>query len=73
VSLSLRVIDETAPDLDECEISVFGRGFGEAICVHVSGEWFLIDSCRNPETDAPAALSYLNASRLIPRRRFGSS
>jgi beta-lactamase superfamily II metal-dependent hydrolase len=40
---------------------VFGRGFGEAICVHVGGKWTLVDSCINPETGAAAAATYLEA------------
>jgi beta-lactamase superfamily II metal-dependent hydrolase len=60
------VIDDTAPTPDELEVSVFGRGFGEAICIHVAGDWFLIDSCLNPETEAPAALSYLQRISVRP-------
>jgi hypothetical protein len=44
-----RAIDPTAPAPDEVEISVFGRGFGEAICIHVDGEWIVVDSCLTPE------------------------
>jgi Metallo-beta-lactamase superfamily len=45
---------------------VFGRGFGEAICVHHDGEWIVIDSCVNPETDEPAVLSYLKSIGVNP-------
>jgi hypothetical protein len=50
---------QSAPPATEIEISVFGGGFGEAICLHVGGEWILIDSCLNPSTQAPASLTYL--------------
>lgn len=41
-------------------MSVFGRGFGESICVHLGdGEWIVVDSCFHPETSEPAALAYL--------------
>lgn len=41
-------------------MSVFGRGFGECICVHLgNGEWVVVDSCINPTDAEPAALSYL--------------
>jgi hypothetical protein len=49
-----------APSPDEFEVSVFGRGFGEAICIHLgAGQWVLIDSCLNPRTGEPASLDYL--------------
>ena len=55
------------PNADELEVSVFGRGFGEAICVHIgNAEWILVDSCMNPETKQPAAMSYLTALGLKP-------
>lgn len=48
------------PALNELEVSVFGRGYGEAICAHVGdGQWVAVDSCINPETGEPAAISYL--------------
>jgi beta-lactamase superfamily II metal-dependent hydrolase len=60
------VIDPSLPDRDEVEVSVFGGGYGEALCVHVDGDWFLVDSCVNPETDAPAGLSYLETLGVDP-------
>ncbi len=57
-----------SPASDELEVSVFGRGFGEAICVHIGdAEWVLVDSCLNPETGRPAALTYLSAIGLVPK------
>lgn len=50
------------PASDELELSVFGRGYGEAICVHLGdGEWMLVDSCIDPARRAPAALAYLES------------
>src|SRR5947209_2078343 len=34
------------PGADELELTVFGGGFGESICVHVGGgSWVIVDSC----------------------------
>lgn len=60
------MIGTDPPRVDEVEVSVFGRGFGEAICVHVAGEWFVIDSCLSPQTGDPAALDYLHAIGVTP-------
>ncbi|TCM27781.1 MBL fold metallo-hydrolase [Novosphingobium sp. ST904] len=47
------------PDNNEVEISVFGRGSGEAIAVHVgNGKWILIDSLLS-DAKTPVALDYL--------------
>lgn len=59
-------INLTNPETDEFEISVFGRGFGESICVHVDGEWILIDSCLDPISGCAAALSYLKSVGVDP-------
>jgi hypothetical protein len=48
------------PAADELEISLFGPGYGESIVIHIGcSQWILIDSCKNPQTKKPAALSYL--------------
>lgn len=48
-------------------MSVFGRGYGESICVHLGdGEWVVVDSCLNPQDSRPAALSYLESLGLDP-------
>jgi beta-lactamase superfamily II metal-dependent hydrolase len=60
------VIDYVGPSSGEFEVSVFGRGFGEAICIHANDEWVLVDSCLNPETGESAALSYLAALDVPP-------
>src|SRR5829696_3595895 len=50
------------PDPDEVEFSVFGRGFGESLCIHQGGgEWIVVDSCLNPNTGTAAALTYLTS------------
>ncbi len=62
-------MDRIPPGNDEIELSVFGRGYGEAICVHLGdGEWMLVDSCINPDTRSPAALTYLDSLGLSPDR-----
>jgi Metallo-beta-lactamase superfamily len=59
------VVDEeddvvTRPTDDELEISLFGQGYGESVAVHLpGGRWVLVDSCRDPETQRPAGLAYL--------------
>lgn len=60
-------MDLVPPAAEELELSVFGRGYGEAICVHLGeGAWCVVDSCINPETRRPAALSYLESLDLLP-------
>src|SRR5687767_11465220 len=55
-------MDLAPPSHDEIELSVFGREFGEALCIHLgNAEWMLVDSCIDPRTGAPAALSYLES------------
>jgi hypothetical protein len=50
----------TKPSENEVELSVFGRGFGEAIVLHLGhGKWMLVDSCLNPKTRTPAGVAYL--------------
>lgn len=61
------MIDQIPPATDELEISVFGRGYGEAICVHIgNGDWVLVDSCLNPQTATPAGLGYLRSLGVSP-------
>lgn len=58
-------MDPAAPAPDEIEFSVFGRGLGEAICVHLgNGDWIVVDSCINPRTRRAAALTYLDSLGL---------
>ncbi len=50
----------TAPQADEIELSVFGRGFGECLVAHCGdGQWIIVDSLRD-STREPVALTYLN-------------
>jgi Metallo-beta-lactamase superfamily len=55
------MIDYGAPPAaDEIEITLFGPGYGEAIAVHLGeGAWLLVDSCIDPESRAPASVTYL--------------
>lgn len=49
------------PAPNEIELSVFGRGFGEALVVHITGgKWVIVDSCLNPHTGAPVPTEYLS-------------
>lgn len=51
---------EISPGQDEIEVSIFGRGYGEALALHLGrGEWILVDSCRRPESKEPISLEYL--------------
>lgn len=55
-------IFEKLPEPTEIEISLFGPGVGEAICVHIGGgKWVIIDSCVNPKTKKVAAHEYLTS------------
>ncbi len=57
----------TPPAADEPELTVFGRGFGEALVAHLGGgHWVLVDSCRDPSTKRPIGIDYLRALGLDP-------
>jgi phosphoribosyl 1,2-cyclic phosphodiesterase len=47
----------TRPDLDEVEVTIFGRGVGECIVMHIGGDWIVIDS--HLDRRRPVALCYL--------------
>lgn len=50
----------TRPDESEFEVSVFGPGHGECIVLHLGkGDWVVVDSHRDTETNEPVALRYL--------------
>lgn len=52
--------ENTPPEVDELEVSLFGPGYGEAIALHLGGgKWVLVDSCIDPNAKAPASLHYL--------------
>lgn len=49
----------TPPQPDELELSVFGRGIGESIVLHVGDDrWIVVDSCLADDSETPAALEY---------------
>jgi hypothetical protein len=55
----------TPPSADEIEISLFGPGYGESVVIHIgNNQWILVDSCMNPHTRKPAALSYLGDLKI---------
>ena len=48
------------PDESEFEVTVFGPGHGECIVLHLGkGDWVVVDSHRDAETNEPVALRYL--------------
>lgn len=59
----------TAPAADEIEVTLFGPGFGEAIAIHVGEQnWMLVDSCIDPDSDAPASSTYLSRIGVTPNQ-----
>lgn len=59
----------TAPSADEIEITLFGPGYGEAIAIHLGGgAWLLVDSCIDPNVNAPASAEYLQQIHVEPRQ-----
>jgi beta-lactamase superfamily II metal-dependent hydrolase len=61
------MIDRTAPSVTELEVSVFGRGFGESILVHIGdSRWILIDSLSDSD-GVPSPLRYLSEIRVDPK------
>lgn len=65
-------MDSRAPDAGEIEFSIFGRGYGEAICIHLGdGKWMLVDSCLNPSTGVAASLEYLSSLHVSAESQVG--
>jgi len=59
--ISLPPIDNSPPQPNEIEVSIFGSRIGECILIHLPNEkWMIVDSCLHPESKEPVALSYLN-------------
>ncbi len=57
------------PSNDEIEISIFGPGYGECILIHYcNDQYIIIDSCIDPLTKKPSALSYLNEINIDPAK-----
>lgn len=55
------------PEPSELELSVFGPGVGECVCVHLGdGAWMVVDSCIDSTTRNPVALDYFAALGLSP-------
>ena len=55
------------PTVDELEISLFGPGYGESVLIHVGeGNWIIVDSCVDNQTNQPAALHYLKNIGVDP-------
>lgn len=61
-----------APEEGVLEISVFGKGFGESILIHLpDGKWIIIDTyLENDKT--PIALKYLNQIGVCPATSVGA-
>lgn len=60
---------EDTPADNEFEITVFGRGVGECVAIHLgSGHWCLVDSFRHPGPHGPAGLHYLTERAIDPGR-----
>lgn len=50
------------PGRNELEISLFGPGYGESIVIHLgNGDWMIVDSCIDKESQQPCALQYLKS------------
>lgn len=50
---------QTPPNPNEIEVSLFGPGKGEALALHLGqGKWMLVDSCRKKQ-NTPVHLEYL--------------
>jgi len=55
------------PAHNEFELSLFGPGRGECALLHVGmGDWICVDSCIDPTTRNPVALSYLSGIGVDP-------
>ena len=55
------------PQVNEIEISIFGRGVGECLVLHVgNNEWVIVDSHYHPDTKEPIALWYLKSLGVDP-------
>ena len=51
---------QKSPGINEIELSVFGRGYGECLVISCgSKEFIVVDSFKNSETGNPIALDYL--------------
>lgn len=56
------------PSQQEFELSVFGRGFGEALAIHIgNGDWLVVDSCLD-DNSKPCILSYFDEIGVDARK-----
>jgi hypothetical protein len=56
------------PCREEIEISVIGPGYGECVILHLGdNNWFVVDSCIDPLSRKPAALSYFSQLEIDPK------
>jgi hypothetical protein len=50
------------PSTRQIEISIFGKGFGECVVVHLyGGHWLIVDSYTTPLSKEPIAIEYLRS------------
>ncbi len=67
---SVSKINKSPPGAGIAEVSLFGRGVGECLVLHLgNNEWFIIDSCRCPQSNRPIALTYLESLGVDIRRQ----
>lgn len=61
---SLSGNDFSPPGPEEIEVSLFGPGYGESVLLHIGENWFIIDSCIDPNSGFPAPLLYLQKLKI---------
>lgn len=60
-------MENTPPEADEFELTLFGPGYGESIVLHVgNGVWVIVDSCIDNNDKTPRALRYLKDIGVDP-------
>ena len=56
----------TPPATDQCELTLFGPGYGECVVMHIGGgDWVVVDSCLTTD-GSPSALRYLEEIGVDP-------
>ena len=61
------MIDRKAPLATELEVSVFGRGFGKSLLIHIGdAQWILINSLTDGD-GVPSPLRYLSEINVDPK------
>lgn len=57
------------PRPDQVEVTLLGPGYGECVMVCLGGgNWIVVDSCRDNETNQVTALSYLEGLGIDPEK-----